>query len=218
MMKTFFPAAAFVFFIAILMSRGPAARGRLHIGTVDRVAVPFLADRGTRRSVSGKVHPELFGPLEYGMTLDEIMQVLPKGRGVQVEHMDDKSVTLHWFTDMWGESAKVHIQLMGLGQTLSAVVVVIDNCENTIVNPGGVSLSRECQEVTTRIARYLEERYGAPEKEREPYAGGDGYLEKTIWMSPTSEIYFVFTKSVEQNGADRFEVDTAPLLVFEPQK
>ena len=135
-----------------------------------------------------------------------------------MENMDDKSVTLHWLTTLWGESANVHLQMMGSGQTLNAVVVVIENCEKTIVNQGGVSLSLECQKVTTMITRYLEERYGAPEEEWEPYAEGDGYLEKTIWMSPTSEIYFVFTKSGEQNGADRFEVSTAPLLVFEPQK
>jgi hypothetical protein len=217
-MQTFHPAAAFIFFIAMLMSTGAVATGHLHTGKVDRVAVPFLADHGTRRPASGKVHAELFGTLEYGMTLDEIMQVLPKGRGVQVEYMDDKSVTLHWFTTMWGECAKVHLQMMGGGQTLNAVVVVIENCEKTIVNQDGVSLSPECQEVTTKISRYLEERYGAPREEWEPYAEGDGYLEKTIWMSPTSEIYFVFTKSGEQDGADRFEVNTAPLLVFEPQK
>ncbi len=184
----------------------------------DRAAVPIVADRATRRSDRTKVHAELFGPIEYGMTLDEIMQVLPEGRRVKVEYMDDRSVTLHWFTTMWGEFAKVHLQMTGTGQTLNAVIVVIDNCENTIVQPGGVSLSPECQKVTGRIARYLEERYGAPRRERETYAGGDGYLEKTIWISPTSEIYFVFTTSVEQNGLDRFGVSTAPLLVFEPQR
>jgi hypothetical protein len=217
-MRTFHPVAAVMVFVALHLSTDVVARGRLHAGRGDRVAVPFLADRGAGRSNSGMVHAELFGPLEYGMTLDEIMRVLPKGRGVQVEYTDDKSMTLHWFTTMWGEPAKVHLQMMGRGHTLNSVVVVIDNCENTVVSPEGVSLSRECQVVTTKIAQYLEERYGAPRKEREPYAEGDGYLEKTIWISPTSEIYFVFTKSVEQNGADRFEVNTAPLLVFEPQK
>lgn len=217
-MQTFQLAAAFIFFISIPVSTGADVRGRPHIGAADRVAVPFLADHGPRRSVSGRVHAELFGLMEYGMTVDEIMQVLPEGRGVHLEYTDDKSVTLHWFTTMWGECANVHLQMMGSGQTLNAVVVVIENCEKTIVNQTGVSLSVECQEVTAKITRYLEERYGVPRKEWEPYAEGDGYLEKAIWMSPTSEIYFVFTKSGEQDGADRFEVSTAPLLVFEPQK
>lgn len=230
-MQIFHLLLALLFFISILGGPSVATSGGSSSGvtpvklspakavkTGDRAAVPFLANHGTRRSISRKVHAELFGPIEYGMTLDQVMQVLPKGRGVKVEYMDNKSVTLHWLTTMWGEFAKVHLQMMGSGQTLNAVVVVIDNCENTIVKPSGVSLSSECQEVTRRIAQYLEERYGAPRKEREPYEEGDGYLEKTIWMSPTSEIYFVFTKSVEQIGADRFEINTAPLLVFEPQK
>ena len=216
-MRAFHAAAAFIFF-SIPAGTGAVVRGGPHTGTVDRVAVPFLADHGPGRSVSGRVHAELFGFIEYGMTVDEIMQVLPEGRGVQVEYTDDKSMTLHWFTTLWGECANVHMQMMGSGHTLSAVVVVIENCEKTIVNPGGVSLSPECQEITTKIARYLEERYGAPREEWEPYAEGDGYLEKTIWMSPTSEIYFVFTKSGEQDGVDRFEVSTVPLLVFEPPK
>ena len=217
-MQTFHRVATFVFLASIFAGRSAVAAGRVGTGKVDRVAVPLRADPGTKRSASGKVHAELFGSLEYGMTLDEIMKVLPEGRGVQVEYMDDRSATLHWFTTMWGECAKVHLQMMGVGQTLNAVVVVIENCEQTIVNQDGVSLSPECQEVTTKISRYLEERYGAPREEWESYAEGDGYLEKTIWMSPTSEIYFVFTKSGEQDGADRFEVNTAPLLVFEPQK
>lgn len=217
-MQTFHVTAAFIFFMSILTGADPFGTGRPHSGKADRVAVPFLAGHGPGRTVSGRVHAELFGLIEYGMTMNQIKRVLPNGRGFQVEYTDDKSVTLHWSTTMWGECANVHLQMMGSGQTLSAVVVVIENCEKTIVNQSGVSLSLECQEVTTKIARYLEERYGAPRTEWEPYAEGDGYLEKMIWMSPTSEIYFVFTKSGEYNGADRFEVSTAPLLVFEPQK